>query len=1154
MKRFKLWNSIFGCLSFVFAAVVYAMTMEKSGSFWDCGEFLPSAFKLEIAHPPGFPLFLMLGRIFTLFTGADPTVVGGHGTSHVAAAANLMSALMASGTVMFTFWITTALTGRYVFKNAEYTTSRIIAVIGAGLIAAASCTFLDSQWFSAVEYIVFTSSQFFLSFNIWLILKWYADDSKDADRWLVLLAFITGVSIGSHLLALLGLPAIAVIIYYKKAKKTSVWGWLGAVAAGFFMIGLYMKYIISYTLSYFAGMDLFFVNTLGLPFNSGVVFGTLLIAVVIGAVLWYTHTGSKRDYTIAMGISIVYVIIGFIIDDTLAAKFIRLLFPIGLFFSEHYGYGVRRYFNIAVLSIAFSYIGYSSYLMVPIRATANPAVNMSSPTDPFTLKAYVDRDQYGTRPLLWGPDYTASPLAYVPGGELWIKDKKHGKYIQDGFKQDLKFSDDSKMFFPRLGFWQEERHKNAYRAWLNPEYTVVNRQDGQVVQTFSPNAQKEATDYANELNKTSGNHYYVKDNISWKDNIYFFLKYHVGFMYLRYFMWNFAGRQDDTQGTYYNNNGRWISGIPFIDAHLGGTPDYPQDHLPKTALENKARNKFYMIPLILGLIGLIFCFYKDQKTFWFLLVLFLTTGLGQIIFQNEPPIEPRERDYATACSFAVFTIWLGYGVMAIIDLLWTRLKQSGATVSLGVVLICASAPYLMGSQGWDDHNRSGRFTARDLAIDYLQSCAPNAILITQGDNDTYPLWYLQEIEGIRTDVRVINYELLGGDWYTDQLRYQVNESKAIKLTFTSEQLQGSNRDYIQYNENPSVSEDLKNVMRFMARDDDEAKVTYQGGEKRNYLPTKHFFLDVDTAKARKLNMLDPAELGQMVTRLDWKMGSNGLAKNDLVTLDIVANNFMDRPIYFSSTGGSEPYHGLEKYLQSDGLTYRVVPRVNQSGSAYTIPVRLDATYDNLMNKFRFGGIKENPNVYLDENILRMWSGIRASYARLAEALLNKAGQEEATGNLQAAKGDRDKAILVADRILTEFPSDRVQHASFDYIYAEVYYAAGRKEKARKLINELMGDARNELDYYKDVYAYLLNQAKESGDKNYQAQLEQGGMIEQHTEVNEQFRTMQQLAQMSQKYDEPAFAQKIAKDFQDYQMAFVKAMPQQRHAPGQGKTQ
>ena len=626
-------------------------------------------------------------------------------------------------------------------------------------------------------------------------------------------------------------------------------------------------------------------------------------------------------------------------------------------------------------------------------------------------------------------------------------------------------------------------------------------------------------------------------------------------MYLRYFMWNFAGRQDDIQGTCYNNNGRWISGIPFIDRFMVGTPDYPQDHLSKTALQNKGRNKFYMLPLILGFIGFFFCFYRDRKTFWFILVLFLTTGLGQIIFQNEPPIEPRERDYATACSFAVFTIWLGYGVIAIIELLWTRLRKSGTAVSLAVILVCASAPYLMGSQGWDDHNRSGRYTARDCAIDYLESLAPNALLITQGDNDTYPLWYVQEIEGIRPDVRVLNFELLGADWYIDQLRYQANESKPFKLTFTSEQIQGSKREVIRYSQDPRVDEskgvDIKKVMQFIASDDENAKATYQSGESDNYLPTKHFLLDVDTAKARRSNMLAPSDMGQMVTRLDWKMGSGTLLKNDLIVLDLVANNVIDRPIYFSASGGSEPYHGLEKYLQDEGLAYRIVPKVNPSGSAYNIPVRLDLMYDNLMNKFKFGGIKENPNIYLDENILRMIMSIRGSFSRLAESLMAQAAKEEASGDLKAAQADRDKAALVADRILTELPASRVPHVIYDYGNTEVYYVAGQKEKARKLVNELMTSAMNELDYHKDVYEYLLKQAKESGDKNYQTQLEQGGMIE-HRDVRDQLSLMQKLSQIAQQYDEPAYAQKLSQDFQNYQAAFMKVAPQQKRVPGQPK--
>ena len=1152
MKKFKLLNTVFGFVSFVFAAVVYGMTMEKSGSFWDCGEFVPSAFKLEIAHPPGFPLFLMMGRIFTMFTGANPLVYGGHGANHVAAAANFMSALMASGTVMFTFWITTALTGRFVFKkDDDYSTANIIGVIGAGLIAAASCTFVDSQWFSAVEFIVFTSSQFFLSLNIWLIMRWYDDDSKYADRWLVLIAYVTGVSIGSHLLALLGLPAIAVMIYYKKFKNTTVWGWLGAVAVGFFMIGLYMKYIISYTLSYFASMDLFFVNTLGMPFNSGVLFGTLLVVVVIAAVLWYTHTGTRRDFAIAMGISGGYVIIGFVIDDTLAAKFVRLLFPIGLLLSERYGYDVRRHFNIAVLAIAFSYIGYMSYLMVPIRAAANPPVNMSSPTDPYALKAYVDRDQYGARPLLYGPDYTATSYDiedYVKTGERWVKNKKQGKYVFDGYKQDYKFKDEAKMFFPRMGFWQEESKKSAYRAWLSPEYNVINRQNGQVVQTFPPAGQKQANEYAAELNKKNSNQYFVKDNISFRDNIVFFLKYHVGFMYFRYFMWNFAGRQDDIQGTYANDNGRWISGIPFIDnSGLFFTPDWPQHDLPKTARENKGRNKFYMIPLILGLIGMFFTFYRDQKTFWFLAILFFTTGLAQIIFQNEPPIEPRERDYSTACSFAIFTIWLGFGVIGIIDLLVKRLKGMEIPLSVGTVAICGLAPFLMGSQGWDDHNRNARYTARDFAIDYLESCAPNAILITQGDNDTYPLWYSQEVEGIRPDVRVINLSLLGVDWYIDQLRYQVNESKPLKLTFTPDQLQGSDRDMIRYNQDRRIPEstyvDLKKVMKFVASDDDNAKVLLQNGEKDNYMPTRHFYLDVDTDKVNKLNMLDPADHGQMVTRMEWTMNNTTLLKNDLITLDIIANNVMDRPIYFAVSGSPEAYLGLEKYLQLEGLTYRVVPKPNTSGP-YNIPARLDQMYDNMMNKFRFGGIKENPNVYLDENILRMTLNLRANYGRLGETLLAKAAQEESMGNADAAKSYREKAAKAIDLSLDQLPATRVPHSVFDYTYPEIYYQAGQKEKGHKLLLEMMDKAKDELNYYKIVYKYTMDQARESGDMNYVAQLQQGAFVERR-EVREQLYIMQEMDMTAKKFDDPAFAEKVDKDFKDYQMSFVQMTPEQK---------
>ncbi len=1134
MQKYKLLNNIFGWATFIFAAVVYTMTMESSGSFWDCGEFVSGCFKQEVVHPPGSPWFLILGRIFSLFTGADPLVSGSAGSAHVAQSVNFMSALMTAGAVLFTFWTVTALARKWVFRDGNYTNGRIITVIGAGLIAATSCTFLDSLWFSAVEGEVYATSQFFQSFIFWAIMKWDADDSKYADHWLILIAYMTGVSIGVHLLSLLALPAIALVFYYKKSQKTTFLGWLMAVVIGFMILGFYMKYIISYTLSYMAGMDRFFVNNLSMPFNSGVLAGAVMIVILIAAVLRYTHTGTERDFNIAMGVSIFYVFFGFIIADTWAAKFIRLLYPSGLWLSREYGYEIRRYFNIGVLCIAFSYIGYLSYLMVPIRSAANPPINMNRPVDPFSLKGYVDREQYGDRPLVWGPDYTAANydiIDYTKTGERWAKDAKQNKYVSQGPKQEYKFVDDINMLFPRMGFYMDDSKKSAYRSWLRPEFNVTTREH-EVVKTFPSSGQRQAEEYAASLNKTGGNQYYVRDAISFKDNVVFFFKYQIGYMYFRYFMWNLAGKQDDIQGTYQNDNGRWISGIPFIDnSHKFFTPDWPQENLSKTMLKNKARNKFYMIPFMLGLVGLIYTFFKNEKTFWILLVFFGTTGILQIIYQNEPPIEPRDRDYATACSFLAYTMWIAFGVIALVEELKNRFKLPEIPASLGVIALCASAPILMGSQGWDDHTRHGRYASRDFAIDYLQSCAPNAVLFTQGDNDTYPLWYAQEVEGVRPDIRIINLSLLGVDWYIDQLRYKMNEAAPLKLSFTPEQYVGNNRDVTRYKSDPRVPEgmplDLKRVMKFIASDDPHDKVQYQGGESENFLPTKIFFLDVDTNKVKQMNMLAGEDYSQMVPRMQWSIENGTVLKNDLMTLDIVANNFMDRPIYFAVSVAPDAYMGLEKYFQLEGLSYRVVPKLNQSGSPYSAPVRTDAMYENMMKKFKFAGIKENPNIYLDENILRMTVNIRGNFGRLAESLL--------------AKGEKEKAVTVIDYSLSVMPADKVPHSVFDVSYPELYFQAGQKEKGEKLLTEMFEKAKDELNYYKTVYAFVLNEARESEDMGYVTQLQQGAFMERR-EVREQLYIMQQLSVAAKKYDTADFSAKIDKDFNEYRMAFVKLPP------------
>ncbi|MCW5907721.1 MAG: DUF2723 domain-containing protein [Chitinophagales bacterium] len=1076
MQKYKLLNNIFGWVSFVFAAIVYSMTMESSGSFWDCGEFVSGCYKLQVVHPPGAPFFLILGRVFTLFAG-DP--------SRVALMVNLLSALSTAGAVLFTFWTTTALARKVVMKDGNYTDGKILAVLGAGLIAATACTFLDSLWFSAVEGEVYALSQFFMSLIVWAMVKWDADESPYADHWLILIAYMTGLSIGVHLLSLLALPAIALIYYYRKYKPSLI-GWFGAVAVGFVILGVYMKFIISYTQAFLAGFDKFFVNSLGMPFNSGVAFFFLVLAGGLAGGLYYSHQAKKREL------------------------------------------------NLALLCLAFSYIGYLSYLMVPIRALANPPINMNKPDDPFAIKSYVDREQYGDRPLLRGPDYTVTSydiVDYVKTGERWYKDDKNNKYVYAGDKQDYKFRDDVQMLFPRLGFWQEEGKKSAYRAWLNPEFNVVNRATKEVVKRFPSGGQRQAEEYAASLNKDGANTFYVKDAISFSDNLAFFFKYQVGYMYFRYFMWNFAGRQDDIQGTYANDNGRWISGIPFIDnSRAFFTPEWPQQNLSKSMLENKARNKFYMLPFIIGLIGLIYTLYKDEKTFWIILVLFGTTGLLQIIYQNEPPIEPRERDYAQAGSFLTYTIWMGFGLIALFDLLRKRLPEIPSAA--GALVLCAIAPFLMGSQGWDDHTRHNRYTARDFATCYLESCAPNAIIFTQGDNDTYPLWYAQEVEGIRTDVRVINLSLLGVDWYIDQLRFKMNDAPPVKLTFKPEQTLGSTRDITRYKQDPripsGVAVDLKKVMQFVASEEQSNKVMYQNGESENYLPTRNFYLDVDTNKVKENNMIAPEDYGKMVTRMEWSISNSALLKNDLLTLDIVANNIMDRPIYFAVSVAPDAYLNLEKYFQLEGLTYRIVPKVNESNSPYSAPARTDVMYENMMKKFKFGGIAENPNIYLDENALRMTVNIRGNFGRLAEALV--------------AKGEKEKAAEVIDYSLKVMPADRVPHSVFNYSYPGIYYEAGQKEKARKLLQEMFDKAKDELNYYVTVYNYALSSAREAGDMSYYTSLQQGAFMERR-EVREQLYIMQEMNLSAKKYDDADFAAKIDKEFNDYRMKFVQ-MPQQ----------
>jgi hypothetical protein len=1070
MKNFNRINTIVGFIVLIFATTVYAMTMESSGSFWDCGEFVSGCFKLQVVHAPGAPFFLMLGRLFSLLAMGD--------TAKVALMVNFMSAFSTAASIMFCYWSVVLLAKKVFFADRKNpTTGEAIAVMGAGFIAAASATFLDSLWFSAVEGEVYALSQFFMAIIVWAILKWEESESEYADRWIIFIAYMVGLSIGVHLLSLLALPFIA-IVYYFKRHKFSLTGMLISVVAGFAILGFAMKFVISYTQAFMAGFDKFFVNSLGLPFYSGVAFFFLLLISLLAYGIWYSQQKGKY------------------------------------------------YLNLGLISAAFVYIGYLSYAMVPIRSMANTPINMNAPKDPYSIKSYVDREQYGDRPLVYGPDYTATYddiIAQNETGDRFYKGDS--KYEFAGKKMDYKFRDEVCMLFPRLGFWQETSKHDGYRAWLNPGCKIVDRKTDQVVQVFESGMRQQANQIAEQRNAEEPSRYIVKDDISMGDNIWYFLKYQLGFMYFRYFMWNFSGRQDDAQGTYYNDNGRWISGISFIDnSGLFFTPENPQTDLSKDMLRNKGRNKFYMIPFILGLIGLIYTLYRNEEIFLKIFVLFLVTGIFQIVYQNEPPIEPRERDYALAGSFWTYCFWIGFGVLAIWDFL--RKKIAEVPASAVALALSVSAPILMGAQGWDDHTRHNRFTARDLALDYLESCQPNAILFTMGDNDTYPLWYAQEVEGIRTDVRVINLSLLGVDWYVKQLKHKWNNAPAVKTTFTDAQINASNRDVIRYAPAPGIPEgtpiDLRKVMQFIASEDTRNKVSSGRGEMENYLPTKNFYLDFDTNMVKQMNMLDPANYNEITGRMNWEISSGTILKNDLMTLDIVASNIYERPIYFAVSVSSEAYLGMDKYFQLEGLTYRIVPRESGSKGHSNAPLRNDLAYKNMLTKFKFGGVETYPDLYLDETVSRMYMNLRGNYGRLAESL--------------AAAGENEKAAEVIEHALKMMPDSKIPYNVFNASYPQFLYGAGKNAEAEKLIAELLAKAKDELKYWKSAYNAQLKAAQNSGDRAYISRLQQGAFL-QNRPIQEQLYVMQELMNICKKYN-PELGASLEKELRDSQTMFI----------------
>jgi hypothetical protein len=970
MSSFKKMNTLAGWIICAIACTVYILTREATASFWDCGEFIPCAYKLQISHPPGAPLFIMLGRLFIVFFAGSWDAVGPN--AHAAQQVNLLSSVSSGFTIMFLFWTITHLSRRLLQKKGEVLPlEKSLAIIAAGAVGALAFTFSDSFWFSAVEGIVFGVSPVFIAMVFWAILKWEEQaDEPYADRWILLIAYLIGLSIGVHLLSLLSIPAI-VMTYYFRRYRYSRKGALLAFLLACVLTGIVQIFVIQDTVKIIGWFDRWFVNDLNLPFNSGAIFAILLLVFLITIGLYYAQ---KR----------------------------------------------KRYFlQLGLWCFTFILIGYSSYFMILIRANANPAINMQQVNNPIELVAYLDRSQYGTWPILSGPDFTAKPIASKEKGNIYYKNEKTGKYDVVGTKIEYEYNRDDIHLFTRA--WDNDNsigHVDYYQSWLG-------------------------------LGK--------EEKPSFGDHMKWLIQYQFNWMYWRYFMWNFAGRQNDLQGLGNARDGNWVSGIPFLDNWRLGD----QQLLPDTLKQNKAHNPLFMLPLLLGILGMIYQWKRDRRNMMVVFLLYFFTGIAIILYLNQYGPQPRERDYSYVGSFYAFSIWIGLGVLYVYECLKRMLPGKIAAPGAGLVCLLA-VPVLMASTEWDDHDRSMKTLARDSATDYLNSCAPNAILFTNGDNDTYPLWYAQEVENIRPDIRVTVTSLLGTDWAINQLRRKINKSDPVPFSWTSDKYLGDNRNYIPFYNPGNVPQDryfnLNEIMAFIG--DDNNKQPTMGESSINYFPTHQFYLPVNKDAVIKNGTVMPGDSSQVVSQVSFSVPGNTLFKNDLAELNIIAANNWKRPVYFS-----QPFSlGLNNYVRQEGLTYRLVPLKKEADENGGNNVNTDLMYDNLMTKFRFGGA-EIPGTYFDENGRRVLLGIRRSFSTLGIAL--------------AGEGKNDAALKVLDYGYKMLPAATLPYGmasgegnswhnitSMQYAYA--YFLSGNVSKGNAIADEVIHDSNQQLNYYKHL--------------------------------------------------------------------------------------
>ncbi|GGI56543.1 glycosyltransferase family 117 protein [Winogradskyella haliclonae] len=1045
--NFKKWNTILGWFVFAVAAITYALTIEPTVSFWDAGEYILTSSKLQVGHPPGAPLFQMLGAFFSMFA-LEPSQIG--------ALLNMMSAVSSAFTILFMYWTVTILLRKLVKYDVENdATSKGMAILGSALVGSLAFTFTDSFWFNAVETEVYAMATLIMAVMFYLALRWEEDMHKPrGNRWLILIAFVIGLSFGVHFMGLLTIPAIGLIYYFKNYKTITVQNFILANVISAAILLFIFKLLLPNALRFFGWMEVFTVNTFGLPFHSGTIIAGLIVIAAFYFGLKYTRQK------------------GFIHANTL------------------------------VLCLLFIFVGFSSWMMLPIRANAHVIINENDPSDARELLAYYNLEQYPETHLFYGPQFTElysgqdADEPFVDDKKNYEKDYETGKYviINDWENAKQNYNSEHAMLLPRM--WSTEHAENymmftglidfkvkptlgadIYESYLNggfPEEEASARASYQMqainkmVSDFRRAVAEGKVDYEDYHNflKENAQSYFEVEKPSFLDNTMYMFQYQFGYMYWRYFMWNFTGRQNDIQGKYDDFNGNWISGIDFIDKlHIGMS----QENLPSDVENNKGRNTYYFLPLILGLIGFFFLLNVDKKRFWVLLVFFLLTGLAIQFYTNIRPFEPRERDYSVVGSFYVFAIWIGFGVYALYDLLAKKAKKSFIPVAAITLACLIAVPGVLAANNWDDHDRSGKYTANSMARKYLESCAPNAILFTIGDNDSFPLWYLQEIEGVRTDVRVVNTSLFQTAWYIDQMKRKAYSSEPIPSQLTHKQYRDGTRDYTFYREiNDKIAKDtldIKDFMDFISSDKKTTKLKHRvaaEGEdpngypsyfiNSNYYPTRNIRVPVNKETVLKNGIVKPKDADKILPYLDVKISGSAIYKNRLLMLDIIANNNWERPIYFS--GGAfadEDYIWMKDYLQLDGLCYKLVPiktPVDKANPFDMGRVDPDLMYD-LVKSWDWGGSGED--IYHDVETRKNGITYRGNMARLIEALLDEK--------------KLDKAEEMADLAMEKMPVDTFGFYTLLEPYISTYFEVGADEKAKKLYLDVAAKYQENLVYY-----------------------------------------------------------------------------------------